>query len=106
MASTVEVAKWDQAVAGLLKHENPGVRYWTLKDVLGRSESDTEVVSALNGVASWGPVAEYLFPGRIPRLGKVVSIFCELWTGRIVLGRRQSILMRICEGGVWSGSPV
>src|SRR6266849_3828698 len=60
LASTVEVAKWDQAVAWLLKNENPGVRYWTLKDILGRSETDTEVVPALNGIASWGPVAAYL----------------------------------------------
>jgi len=60
LASTVEVSKWDQAVAWLLKNENPGVRYWTLRDVLGRSESDTDVVAALNGIASWGPVAEYL----------------------------------------------
>ncbi len=60
LASTVEVAKWDQAVAWLLKNENPGVRYWTLKDILERSETDTEVMSALNGIASWGPVAEYL----------------------------------------------
>src|SRR2546425_5832121 len=59
-ASTVEVAKWDQAAAWLLRNENPGVRYWTLKDILGRSGSNTEVVSALNGIASWGPVAEYL----------------------------------------------
>jgi hypothetical protein len=60
LSSTVEVAKWDQAVAWLLKNENPGVRYWTLKDILGRSETDTEVVAASNGIASWGPVAEYL----------------------------------------------
>lgn len=60
MASTVEFAKWDRAVAWLLKNENPGVRYWTLKDILGRSESDTEVVAALNGIAPWGPVSEYL----------------------------------------------
>lgn len=60
MASTVEVAKWDQAVAWLLKNENPGIRYWTLKDILGRSESDAEVVAALNGITSRGPVAEYL----------------------------------------------
>ena len=60
MSSTVEVAKWDQAVAWLLRNENPGVRYWTLRDILERSQSDAEVVSALNGIESWGPVAEYL----------------------------------------------
>ena len=60
MSSTVEVAKWDQAVAWLLKNENPSVRYWTLRDILERSQSDAEVVSALNGIESWGPVAEYL----------------------------------------------
>ena len=58
--STVEVAKWDQAVAWLLKNENPSVRYWALKDILGRSKTDTDVVAALNGIPSWGPVAEYL----------------------------------------------
>jgi hypothetical protein len=60
LSSTIEVAEWDQAVAWLLENENPGIRYWTLKDILERSETDTDVVTALNGIASWGPVAEYL----------------------------------------------
>ena len=42
LSSTVEVAKWDQAVAWLLKNENPGVRYWTLTDILEKSKSDAE----------------------------------------------------------------
>ena len=60
MSSTVEVGKWDQAVAWLLKNENPGIRYWTLTDILERSQSDAEVVSALNGIEFWDPVAAYL----------------------------------------------
>jgi hypothetical protein len=60
MSNTFEVARWDQAIAWLLKDGNPGIRYWTLKDVLERSASDSEVVSARNGVESWGPVADYL----------------------------------------------
>ena len=60
LSSTVEVAKWDQAVAWLLKNENPGVRYWTLTDILEKSKSDAEAVAALNGIESWDPIAEYL----------------------------------------------
>ncbi len=50
----------DPALAWLLKQENPGVRYWTLRDLLDRPENDPEVVASRNAVASWGPVAEYL----------------------------------------------
>ena len=60
MSSTFEVAKRDQAVDWLLKNENPGVRYWTLRDILERYQSDADVVSALSGIEYWGPAAEYL----------------------------------------------
>ncbi len=51
---------WDQAVSWLLRQDNPGLRFWTLRDLLGRSENDPEVAGARDGVASWGPVAECL----------------------------------------------
>jgi hypothetical protein len=56
----VEVAKRDQAVTWLLKNESPGIRYWTLKDIIGKSETDNEVLSVRNKIASWDPVAKQL----------------------------------------------
>ena len=60
LSSTVEIAKLDRTVDWLLKNDSPGVRYWTLKDILGRSETDTEVSAAFDAIPSWSPVAEYL----------------------------------------------
>ncbi len=60
MTSAVEVAKEDRAVEWLLDSKNPAVRYWTLRDILGRLETDDEVVQARERIASWTPVAEYL----------------------------------------------
>jgi hypothetical protein len=60
VSSTIEIAKRDQAVAWLLKEENPSVRYWTFKDILEKPETETDVVAARTRIASWRPVAEYL----------------------------------------------
>ena len=60
MSRTAEIPKQDQAITWLLQNENPALTYWTLKDILGRPKTDSEVVSAQNKVASWGPVADYL----------------------------------------------
>ncbi len=59
MAGTLMVER-DQAVSWLLKQDNPSIRYWTLRDLLGRSDNDPDVAAARDGVASSGPVAEYL----------------------------------------------
>jgi hypothetical protein len=56
----VEIAERDRAVSWLLKNENPGVRYWTLKDILGKTENDPEAIKNRSQVASWNPVAQYL----------------------------------------------
>jgi len=60
LASTVEVAKEDKAVEWLLDSKNPAVRFWTLRDILGKPETDDEVIQARDHIASWTPVAEYL----------------------------------------------
>jgi len=43
-----------------VKNDSPAIRYGTLRDILGRSQSDPGVESARNQIASWSPVAEYL----------------------------------------------
>ena len=60
MSSTIEVTKRERAVAWLLKNESPSVRYWTFKDILGKPETETDVVAARTRIPSWRPVAEYL----------------------------------------------
>ena len=60
MSRTSEVIKQDSAVEWLLKSENPPIVYRTLTNILGRPETDSEVVSARNQITSWAPVAEYL----------------------------------------------
>ncbi len=59
VAGTLLVER-DQAIGWLLKQDNPSIRYWTLRDLLGRSENDSDVVAARDGVPLSGPVAEYL----------------------------------------------
>jgi len=56
----VEVTKQHKAAEWLLDGENPAVRYWTLRDILGKAETDDEVVQAREHIATWTPVAEYL----------------------------------------------
>ncbi len=60
MTKAVEVGRQDEALSWLLDQENPSVRYWTLKDLLGKSEDDREVVASRNKIASYSPVAELL----------------------------------------------
>ena len=60
MTSTVEVAKEDKAVEWLLDNTNPALRYWTLRDILGKPETDDEVIQAQERIVSWTPVAENL----------------------------------------------
>lgn len=60
MTSTVGVERQEQTVNRLLKADNPSIRYWTLLDLIGRSENDSEVVSTRKGIASSPPVAELL----------------------------------------------
>jgi len=60
LTSVVEVATQHKAVQWLLDSKNPAVRYWTLKDILGKPETDDEVMQAREHIASWTPVAEYL----------------------------------------------
>ncbi len=56
----MEVTKQHKAAEWLLDGENPAVRYWTLRDILGKAETDDEVVQAREHIATWTPVAEYL----------------------------------------------
>ncbi len=60
MSNTVEIGENDQTVEWLLKNESRAIRYWTLRDIMGKSDQDPEVVAARNKIASWGPVAECL----------------------------------------------
>lgn len=60
MSRTSEISVQDVAIEWLLNHENPAVRYWTLTDILGRSRTDSEIVSLRNKITSWDPIAEYL----------------------------------------------
>lgn len=53
-ALSERVARW------LLDQDNPGIRYWTLRDLLGRPDNDPEVLSSRQRIASWGPVANLL----------------------------------------------
>ncbi len=60
MASIVEVASRNKPVEWLLDNKNPAVRYWTLKEILGKLNDEDEVVRARGQIASWTPVAGYL----------------------------------------------
>ena len=57
--------KWKSLLNGdpvewLLQKENPSVRYYTLKDILGRPESDSEVSEARKDIMVYTPVTEIL----------------------------------------------
>jgi hypothetical protein len=57
--------KWKSLLRGdptewLLEEENPSVRYWTLKDIIGKSESSPEVMEAKNQIMNSAPVSAIL----------------------------------------------
>ena len=56
MTKSVELNMHGQVVQRLLGDECPSIRYWTLRDILGRSENDREVVEAQAGIPSWSPI--------------------------------------------------
>jgi len=55
-----EVADSHLAVSWLLEQENPGIRYWTFRDLLGRSSDDPEVSASQRALESWSPVSDLL----------------------------------------------
>ena len=50
----------DRAVDWLLRQDNPSIHYWTLRDLVDRSDNDTELVRARHNIVSWDPVKQYL----------------------------------------------
>ncbi|MDD2620964.1 MAG: hypothetical protein PHC92_09890 [Syntrophomonadaceae bacterium] len=44
----------------LLEEENPSVRYFTLKDIIGRPEDDSEVQTAKQNIMEFGIVQDIL----------------------------------------------
>lgn len=50
----------EDPVGWLLEEENPSVRYWTLKDILGKPESDPEVTQARQEIMKSPPVTAIL----------------------------------------------
>jgi prenyltransferase beta subunit len=51
MSASPRVIKW------LLEKENPSVRYFTLRDILGKSQTDADVTEAKASISSYGVVA-------------------------------------------------
>src|SRR5215510_4789506 len=60
MMKAVEVSTWSQAIQNLLGDDCPSIRYWTLKDILERSENDRELVDARERIVSWPPIQSVL----------------------------------------------
>ncbi len=60
MTTISEAVNEDQIISWLLEQENPGVRYWTFRDLLGRSKDDPEVTASQDAVATWRPVSDLL----------------------------------------------
>src|SRR5262245_17688070 len=60
MTNTVELDRREQAIQKLLGDESPSIRYWMLRDILGRAESDEQVREAQARIPSWSPVRAIL----------------------------------------------
>lgn len=84
-----EASSRDHAISWLLGQENPGLRYWTFRDLFGRSVDDSEVKASQDAVASWRPVSALLTErrpeGYLPRL-----------TALMIVGLKT---VEVCEGG-------
>ena len=60
MTTTTDVTNRDQTISWLLEQENPSLRYWTFRDLLGRPRDDPEVMASQDAVANWRPVSDLL----------------------------------------------
>ncbi len=60
MLGSPEVSLQDKTTQWLLGQDHPGIRYWTLRDLLSAPENDTECKKYRDKIASYGPVAELL----------------------------------------------
>ncbi len=55
-----ETLNRDKAISWLLEQEDPGIRYWTFKDLLDKAVNDPELLAAQKSVTSWSPVLDVL----------------------------------------------
>lgn len=60
MQQAVDPVIQEKAVKWLLRQDHPGIRYWTLRDMLDRAGNELEVTSCRNKIATYGPVANLL----------------------------------------------
>ena len=60
MPSSTSLSLEENAFKWLLSQDHPGIRYWTLRDLLGASENDPEASSYRKQIPSYGPVGEVL----------------------------------------------
>lgn len=60
MSTATSSALEERTVKWLLDQDNPGVRYWAFRDLLGQSVNNPEVSSCRDQIASYGPVADLL----------------------------------------------
>ncbi len=56
----VEAERRDQAVTWLLNSNTPSIKYWALRDLVGRLESDSEVAVLRRRIVSWPPIETLL----------------------------------------------
>ncbi len=52
MQQSVKGEKWTTGVSWLMRQDNPSIRYWTMKDLLGYPEDDPEVSKARSEIAN------------------------------------------------------
>src|SRR5574341_2571806 len=58
MSTATSMSLDENALSWISGQDHPGLRYWTLMDLQGRSESDPEVSSCRKQIASYSPVAK------------------------------------------------
>lgn len=51
MQQAVKGEKWANGVSWLMRQDNPSIRYWTMKDLLGYSQDDSELSKARSEIA-------------------------------------------------------
>lgn len=82
--TTTSTKTEDKAVDWLLRQDNPSIRYWTLRDLFGRSEKDTELFQVRESIVSWGPVAQYLEEQQADGYwGFAEDVYWPKWTASI-----------------------
>ena len=84
MMKSVEAEMRDRGVSWLLSSDSPSIRFWVLRDLLGRREDDSEVGETRKELLSWGPIQGVLREQHVEGYwGEPEDVYWPKWNATV-----------------------